>query len=378
MTRLTYKSIRSLPRRAATQLAEALVRDLPKKPTKPVRLPSRRQLAERFGVSLPTVTAALRELQRRRLVYWVPGKGMFSGGLKAGGHRLANIGLLGWFSHVRSGLPAGGDTYRMYLLHDLMMHAVGHSCQITVIPQESDSPVDLDQLRHSNFDALLLKDVSSPNRDISELRKLGIPLLSDSLKFIEQNVGYVGYDNLALMSDVVGIFSSRGHQRIAYVGVETSSASQNALMRQAFFTAMVDAGLIYDYNDDWRVYPWAEWRKSHDTKCLIEHGARTARELLTRRADQRPTAIFTWQVPLADAIVRVAGELGLRVPEDVSIITDAIDQVATMYSTFVQPHSELACRLLDRIQEAIKNPGIRVRDDLRKQFVDRGSVYTLS
>lgn len=303
---------------------------------------------------------------------------MFSGGPNAGRPRLLTIGLLGWFSHVTHGGQSTPDTYRMYLVHDLMTHAATHGCQITVIPHETNCPIELTNLRHSNLDAMLLKDVGSPERDILELRKLGLPLLSESMKFVEHSVGYVGYDNLAMMRDIVEIFASRGHRRIAYVGVDTSSPNQNQLMRQAFFTAQIDAGLIYDFKDYWRVSSWAAWREAHNEQFLFEHGTQTARELLSRRADQRPTAIFAWQVPLADAVLHVAREMGLRVPEDVSIITDAIDESATTCSTFVQPHSELARRLLERVLEVIEDPDLRVRDDLRKPFVDKGSVYTLS
>jgi DNA-binding LacI/PurR family transcriptional regulator len=51
----------------------------------------------------------------------------------------------------------------------------------------------------------------------------------------------------------------------------------------------------------------------------VEHGARAARLLLDRPKSQRPTGIVAQSDLLAAGVVRAAEELGLRVPEDLSV-----------------------------------------------------------
>jgi len=375
MTKTQSKSIERSPRHAAAELAEVLAKELPKNRSEAIRLPSRRQIADRFEVSLPTVTVALKDLQRRKLIYWIPGKGMFCGGPNGGRQRLLTIGLLGWFSHVEPTGAGPADTYRMYLLHDLMAHAGPLGCQITVIPHDGRNPIDAEQLRQSGIDALLLKDMSDPEREIPALRRGGMPLLSDSTKFAEYGIGYVGHDIMQLMREIVQVFASRGHRKIAFIANETSGRTQNRTMREVFFASLMDVGLIYDYNEFWRICPWEDWKAAHSHEFLYEFGLKSARELLSR--PDRPTAIFAWQPQIAAAIHRVAQEMGLSVPEDVSILTDVPEESATQFSTFVHPHSELAKRLLDCLLQVIDDPDLPVRELIPRRFVDKGSIQTL-
>jgi len=362
------------PESVARRLVKAIEREIPADPRKAVKLPSRATLAGKYKVSLSTVTVALKQLQRRKMVHWVPGKGIFSGS-GAGTTRSCNAALVGWFSHLSAGAESSVDSYRWYLLHDLISEGAKSQFQITVIPNDEPGPLNFEHLRSGSIDALLLKDVADAEGDIARLRKLGVPILSDGTKYSQYGVASVCYDNLQMVRRMVQIFVSRGHQKIAYIGMETSNPIQSEAMRQAFFTSLIDAGLIYDYRTMWHNTSWEQWR-SHPTAIFTEEtGYRMGRDFLSR--DDRPTAIFAWQPHMAAGVARAAQELGLSIPGDCSILTDAIEASATPFSTFTQPHRELARKLLDRMSQLAEEPSLYFEDQLQKHFVDQGSIKSL-
>jgi LacI family transcriptional regulator len=143
-------------------------------------------------------------------------------------------------------------------------------------------------------------------------------------------------------------------------------------MRQTFITSLVDAGLIYDFNAYWHNSPWKQWRTNPTFGFIEDAGHAVGRKMLSL-AD-RPTAIFAWQPSIARGVNRAALELGLKVPTDVSIMTDAIAATVTPFSTFIQPHRELAQGLLGRLAQLTDDPTEYFEDKLEKQFVDQGSI----
>ncbi|HEX4251959.1 MAG TPA: LacI family DNA-binding transcriptional regulator [Pseudonocardia sp.] len=77
---------------------------------------------------------------------------------------------------------------------------------------------------------------------------------------------------------------------------------------------------------------------------VVDEGARAGHALLDVPADRRPTAVLAQSDLLAAGVLRAAAELGLRVPEDVSVAGfDGADLPwlrPTVLSTVVQPSDE--------------------------------------
>lgn len=98
-----------------------------------------------------------------------------------------------------------------------------------------------------------------------------------------------------------------GHTRIAFLGGSrtTPAASWRAL---GFRQAMAEAGLTVV--DSWIRY--AGWD--------IDAGHAVAREVLDRPRDERPTALIAANDRAAVGMVLAANALGLRVPDDLSIV----------------------------------------------------------
>jgi LacI family transcriptional regulator len=144
---------------------------------------------------------------------------------------------------------------------------------------------------------------------------------------------------------------SSGHRRIAYVDLchgsgDVGSAHFSVIDRLKGYTqAMRQAGL-----SPWEIRP--------DKPCLdFDAELRFATELL-RRPD-RPTAMVCYFSIFVPALVRAAWEVGVRVPQDLSIVTFAPEnyhEERLMVSAMVEPHYLMGKEAVRALQMKIKQP----------------------
>lgn len=117
------------------------------------------------------------------------------------------------------------------------------------------------------------------------------------------NVTHVGIDNVESMKQAVDYLMSLGHEKIGYL----SSALQAYVYRQrynAFFEAMEATGAKANLAMTGNAY--------HASECLNQH--------LPRLLELGCTAIMCSHDLLAHSLLIHCQELGLRVPEDISIL----------------------------------------------------------
>ena len=122
-----------------------------------------------------------------------------------------------------------------------------------------------------------------------------------------------------------------GHRRVAYVGGPTEGVLDftTPAARLAGYRASLHlAGLACDP------------RLEVDGDFTVAGGMRAARDLLAR--EERPTAVFAASDEMAIGVLRVARELGLRVPEDLSVIGIDDHEMAEIFdlTTVAQPVHE--------------------------------------
>ena len=90
----------------------------------------------------------------------------------------------------------------------------------------------------------------------------------------------------------------------------------------------------------------------------LEGGRRAARKLLQR--DDRPTGLICSSDVIAIGVVQEARELGLRVPEDVSVVGfDGIEAASWVYpplTTVEQPIDQIASTAVELLQTVIAEP----------------------
>ncbi len=150
---------------------------------------------------------------------------------------------------------------------------------------------------------------------LETLRNRGIPIvLVEGTP--QPDVAAVGIDDRGGMAELTRHVVALGHTRIATVTLPfdrdraEGAADEARLARIGWeitrrrLRGVTDAG----------VQPVVVWETP---ASLVEHGAAAGRALLS--GDDRPTAVLCQSDLLASGVVLAARELGLRVPEDVSV-----------------------------------------------------------
>ncbi len=164
-----------------------------------------------------------------------------------------------------------------------------------------------------------------------QLRARGIPfVVFDPIDELPDDVPFVGATNWrggqAATRHLIGL----GHRRIAMISGPDHAFCLARL--SGYTSALAEAGLP------------AEPRLVVRTQLTREHGYTTARELLSR--PDRPTAVFTANDMQAVGVYQAARELGLRIPDDLSVVGfDDVPAVAWMdppLTTVHQPLAEMA------------------------------------
>lgn len=197
-------------------------------------------------------------------------------------------------------------------------------------------------------------------RGADALLLIGHSRNADSYRFLEaQNVPAIitwafdptskhpsiGFDNKAAMHDMATQVIEMGHKQLALISAETISNDRALERHRGVLAAMQDAGLP------------SENLNFIETTYSIDEGAAGFAQLMD--APIRPTAVFCGNDVLAAGALRKARELGIEVPNDISIIGfDDIELAHVVHpplTTVHVPHREMgrlaALALVNLLQE---------------------------
>ncbi|MCL4247972.1 MAG: LacI family transcriptional regulator [Anaerolineae bacterium] len=149
---------------------------------------------------------------------------------------------------------------------------------------------------------LLMEFKLLPDQVLDQLRNSSHPIVEISATDSEFDLVRQGYGagTKALMSHLIEL----GHERIGFIyGVAMPAQGFDRL--DAYRQALEEAGLTYD--------------ETLVNQCgpLLDDGYQAAHDLLNR--PDRPTALLAINDLLAMATIRAANDLGLRLPDDVSV-----------------------------------------------------------
>jgi LacI family transcriptional regulator len=204
-------------------------------------------------------------------------------------------------------VPIYENPYFWQILRGISREADAHGYSLLLAHNSSTPEQETQSIRElaeQRVDGLILlvsfKEFSE--RAMRQLRKSSRPIVvmfAPESEFDYVHQGY-GEGAAALMAHLLGL----GHQRIGFIfGVTIEAQGYDRL--KAYRRALENAGLPYD--------------ETLVRRCgeRIEDGYQATLDLL-RRPD-RPTAVITINDLLGIAALRAATDLGLHVPDDVSI-----------------------------------------------------------
>jgi len=167
----------------------------------------------------------------------------------------------------------------------------------------------IDTLLDHKVDGFL---IIAPRLDESYLHRVAASVPTVMIGRHDRDCGYdtVNNDDRTGARLAVEHFIGRGHRDIAYFGLEVASVgvtNSTALRLEGYLETMAANGLT----DRVQVYEGTHFRGERYDEEL-------ARRILTRK--DRPSAIFCWTDSVAFTVMAEAAELGIRVPDDLSVI----------------------------------------------------------
>ena len=295
----------------------------------PHRLPSRQQLAQRFGVSVGTVSRALETLRREG---WLESKRGFG--------RYACVSVTPRIQRVAFVMSAPADvvehTYHGPLFRALCDVCAAENIQLTV----AAIPVAEWNLLAEKYPNTAFYIVAPPIESVEVLTGLwesGVPFVVVGASWPEPTAfPTVDSDNRDGARRAVEYLLHLGHRRIACVsGTANSTNCRDRL--EGYFDAL----------RVWHLEPNPRWVIHPDSDTSLPPAARNVLVdlLLSREA---PTAVYCAGYFLALEVLSIAEQLGISVPGRLSVLgTD--DPVSARYlkpplTTLRQPLQELGRR----------------------------------
>ena len=180
------------------------------------------------------------------------------------------------------------------------------------------------------------------------LKKIGVPLVLIFAKSQDPAFASIAMDNQRGALTVMEHLLSLGHRRVAFMGgnIETSVDARERY--EGYREGLTAAGLVlnpaYVRHGDFNV----------------RHGYDAMRKLLELPAGERPTALFGANDMIALGAMQAAGEAGLRIPDDLSVVGfDDIETAQTVdppLTTVRQPFYEMGLRAARLLENLMDNP----------------------
>lgn len=161
------------------------------------------------------------------------------------------------------------------------------------------------------------------------------PLLQCSEFDPEVDISHISIDNYVAAKDVVNYLVELGHKDIAHMSSENNYLSTR-LRKEGYQDRLKAQGL--PVREEYIAYASRDYS--------FRSGKIAARKLLS--LNPRPTAVFCISDTLALATIMVAQEMGLSVPQDLTVIGfDDVEETQMFHpylTTVAQPCYDLGCR----------------------------------
>jgi len=226
----------------------------------------------------------------------------------------------------------------------------------------------LERLMGGLTDGALLILPEESKEELSALHEQGFPfVIVDPHVAPDERVPTVSASNSAGGRAATEHLLSLGHRRIAVItGPRGGVATEERL--RGYRGALLDAGII------------ATPALQYESDFTHQGGHHAALALL--RLEERPSAIFAFNDMLAIGVLRAARQLGLRVPEDLSVVgfddTFEASLMEPPLTTVRQPLEEMGRMAVSQLARLLQNRRIEaLHVQLETSLVVRGSTAPL-
>ncbi|MFW6289721.1 MAG: LacI family DNA-binding transcriptional regulator [Mariniphaga sp.] len=251
---------------------------------------------------------------------------------------------------------------------EMEAHQKGYS----IILCDSLDDVDIETellflLAGRKVDGIIIAPTGKNNAHVVELQQQGIPIVVIDRYLPDTSLPFVTTDNYSGASMAVKHLLEKGHRKIACIqGIQGISANSDRV--KGYADALQKTGIELR----------EEWIAGNDFG--EENGYQQTKKLMEK--DDRPTAVFALSNLISLGVLRALKELGMKVPDDVSVIS--FDEqpysafLACPMTTVEQPREEIgkmAYNLLLRnisegnpvnLNSAMLQPRLIVRESVKR------------
>lgn len=262
-----------------------------------------------------------------------------------------------YYAHILTGI---GDAASESKYSALIYNTAG---------DETREKAGLDMLKKRRADGAILLATTKNSMLINEYARK-YPIVQCSEYTLNLDLPRVSIDNYKAAADIMEYIVSLGHKRIATIS-SCNDYISTALRLQGYKNVLTAHGI--EIHQEYIALANADYS--------FKSGKSAAFKLLQQK--NRPTAIFCISDILALGAITAAKELGLRVPEDLSVIGfDDVDDTTMFHpyiTTVAQPCYELGKESF-RVLNACMNNGEEINKKivLPHKFIIRESAAQIS
>lgn len=321
------------------------------------KLPTEKELMEKFGASRETVRKALDRLVSKGLILRKPGLGTFVN--SSGTNHLVGIIVQQITSYIFPYVVLGAEDHLFRNGYKLLL---GNSSEDPVKERQI-----LTEWMEAKITGLIIDPVYSAtkrcNRDfVKSLAKEGIKIVLVHSNWNIEGVSSVTLDDGYGGEKAAEIFHSYGH-KIAAV-IYKSIHLPGLLRAQGFLRKCEELRFAKIYDKAFNV--------SEFTSAPMQ----IAYELLNLPKQIRPTAVFCYNDATALQVYLVAKRLGFKIPEDLSVIgfDDApIGDTREVLTTFTHPKEDVGRKAAEILLHMLDGKGAE-NIVLTPELIERSSV----
>ena len=328
-----------------------------------------REVAKAAGVSVTTVSHALNDATSFRVkaatqqhIREVAKDLGYAPNRLASGLRNQRSQILGLVSDEITTTPFAGA-----LIRGAQDAAYERGYVVMVVNSGMDSELEnreITMLQQHQVDGVIYARMYHQSAEVPE-QLTGLPTVLLDAVTEDKSISSVVPDEVGAAEAAVEALIQAGHTRIGMINNRDDIPATHG-RREGFLNALQRHGLEYDPS----TYVIGT--------ALTQGGREAALELLSQK--NRPTALFCFNDRVAMGAYQAATLLGLRIPEDVSIIgIDNLEIIADALwpglTTVALPHYEMGRWAVNRILDDIESPGSpAVQTQMDCPLIERGSL----
>jgi GntR family transcriptional regulator of arabinose operon len=333
------------------------------------KLPAIQDMAKQFGVSYITMRQAIKTLEEDGLVKSISGRGTYiTNPLPARSAPLVR----------RIKVVIAGELNRIGEYESELIHHIG-----AIMQEDSTEVVLVSSLKTPIIDTVdddtdcyyIIAPLEDAVPELSEMAQSGHKFVVIGASWEgEQPFFCVDSSNYDAAVQAVEYLWESGHRKIGFIGDLRFKAKNITDRYNGFCDAMHNLG----------VTDFAKWSMDcRDNTEPINMGDQHNSILRLLSSSNRPTAVFSPSIYLVASIYEISRNLGIRIPEDLSIIGfDDYKSTALLnplLTTFRQPLARMVKTARDYTHEMIMQNTIRTDSILIPcTFIERASVKPVS